>query len=648
MSTPPSGRLAEMLLGEKLITADQLEGALHRVRAEGVRLEDALVEGGAVAEADLLKFLARQHRTRFVATAKLARADVDRALLEMVPRRLAEEFGVFPVLFDPATSTLSVVSTDAGNPDVSQAVQSASHAREVRVYVARPAAVRAAIQKHYNGDLYAFAQLDATGREQYLSLLDLYDRQNVGVMQANTPVAYAPSERRERMVSDKDFALASASAQQAPGGTSKASFLEAVTVLVSLLENNRGELRGHSSLVARWMKKLAERIRLAPEEVSALCVAGLLHDVGKSATWHLTALNVAVFENHRSAAQKSWQTPLKLFEAVPLEPTTAATLHSMYERFDGQGFPEGLSGKDIPLGARMLAVVDTYADLSQNPNNPYRRVLSPAEACDVLDRHRATVFDRNIVDLLRQTVTGDEVRARLLSERTAVLLIDPDPEESTVLELRLVEEGFDVTAARSADEALEALSRGGVEVVISETSITSASGFDLLARVRATPSTARVSWMFLTRDGRREAVARAYELGVSDYVLKPASPEVLIAKVRQVLAQPAARGPAKGVSGSLSELALTDVVQVLAQGRKTGQLGIRNGSEKGEVHFIDGAVVNAMWGALRGEEAFYAMLGLEEGEFALDASFKPPARVITTPVEALMLEGMRRLDESRQ
>ena len=48
----------------------------------------------------------------------------------------------------------------------------------------------------------------------------------------------------------------------------------------------------------------------------------------------------------------------------------------MYERFDGKGFPLGLAGKDIPLGARILAVADAYADLTQNPRNPARRMLN--------------------------------------------------------------------------------------------------------------------------------------------------------------------------------------------------------------------------------------------------------------------------------
>ena len=643
MSIPPQGHLHEQLLADNLVTPDQLEAVLHRVRGDGSRIEDVLIESGAISEADLLKFLAKLYRTRFVATNKLARAEVDRGLLEVIPRRLAEEYQVFPVLFDPASSTLSVVSPDAGDPAVLSAVQQASNARDVRVYVARPAAVRAAILKHYAGELYAFAQVDTTGREQYLSMIDLYAQHSIqGPPSPSAAPASPTTERRERVVSESDVARAP---QRTPNtATSKASFLELATVLVSLLENNRGELRGHSPLVSRWMRKLADRIRLAPEEVHALVLAALLHDVGKAATYHLTALNVAMFDNHRVAAQKTFQTAIKLFEAVPLEPTTVTTLQTMYERFDGQGFPDGLAGKEIPLGARILAVVDTYADLTQNPNNPYRRQLTAPEACDVLDRHKGSVFDRNLVDLLRQVVTGDDLRAKLLSERTVVLLIDPDPEESTVLELRMVEEGFEVHLARNVEEARGVLARGSVEAVISETDLETTSGLDLLATLRAGAST--VPWVFLTRDQRREAIARAFELGANDYVLKPASPEVLIAKVKQLLAQRQARSP-RGVSGSLAELALTDVVQVLSQGRKTGQLSIRNGSEQGEVHFLDGAVVNALWQGLRGEDAFFAMLGLSTGDFALDPTFRPSSQAISSNVEALMLEGMRRLDEAR-
>jgi hypothetical protein len=76
-------------------------------------------------------------------------------------------------------------------------------------------------------------------------------------------------------------------------------------------------------------------------------------------------------------------------------------------------------------------------------------------------------------------------------------------------------------------------------------------------------------------------------------------------------------------------------------------LVVRSGGYGGEIHVLDGAVANALWMDLRGEEAFYAMIGLQEGEFALDASFRPPSRVIDASTESLLLEAMRRLDERR-
>ena len=102
----------------------------------------------------------------------------------------------------------------------------------------------------------------------------------------------------------------------------------------------------------------------------------------------------------------------------------------------------------------------------------------------------------------------------------------------------------------------------------------------------------------------------------------------------------------RGVGGSLTEMGLPDIVQVLWHGRKTGSLKIRSGTEQGEIHFVEGNVYNAMWGKLRGEEAFYAMLTLTEGDFSMDPGFKAPQQLVQASPEALLLEGMRRLDEA--
>jgi len=120
---------------------------------------------------------------------------------------------------------------------------------------------------------------------------------------------------------------------------------------------------------------------------------------------------------------------------------------------------------------------------------------------------------------------------------------------------------------------------------------------------------------------------------------------MLVAKLRALLDQRATRRQARGVSGSLREMNLPDMVQILYQGRKSGNLRIRAREGTGEIHFAEGNVVNALWGEARGEAAFFEMLKLADGEFSLDPSFAAPARVIQQSCEALLLEGMRRIDE---
>jgi response regulator RpfG family c-di-GMP phosphodiesterase len=424
--------------------------------------------------------------------------------------------------------------------------------------------------------------------------------------------------------------------------------IETLNVLVSLLENSRADLRGHSSMVARLTRKTCERIGLSPLQASAFTAAAYLHDLGKMGAYHLTALNVAEYEGHRIAAGKSGDLPVHLMESVGLLPETTQAIASMYERYDGQGIPNGQAGKDIPLGARILAVADTYADLTQNPRNPYRKILRPFEACEVLLQYRGTVFDPNIVDIFRQSTTGEDMRAKLLSDRHEALIVDPDPEETTVLELRLIEQGFEVKIARTAAQAKKMLAEGEIDAVISEIDLdTPDAGLALRESLLKEGKARDLTWVVLTGKTDRQAAQRAFDHGVDDFVLKPVSADIFAAKLRQLIERRAAKdgGGARGVTGSLTEMSLPDMIQILWHGRKTCALRISSGASNGEIDFAEGQVVDARWDALRGEDAFYKMLTLREGEFRLDPTFKPTTRSIEASPEALLLEGMRRLDE---
>jgi response regulator RpfG family c-di-GMP phosphodiesterase len=424
------------------------------------------------------------------------------------------------------------------------------------------------------------------------------------------------------------------------------SYLETLRVLVGLLENERLGLRGHSGIVARLAKDICERIALPEQQAHEIVLASYLHDLGKMGSLHLTALNVAQSGEHLEMAMKVVALPQQLMESVGLPEATVHAMRHMYERMGGGGLPDGLAGKDISIGARILALADSYADLTRNGSNEYGRMLTPEEALDVLMQHAASVFDSNILSVLQKATGGEKILTGLLTGRHRALVVDPDPEETMVLQLRLVEQGFDVNVARTVEEARRAIHAGDLALVVSEVDIDEPEGGFTL-RQEAQKRHPTLSWVFLSRRDSRDVAKRAFELGVDDFIAKPVSPEILVAKLMQLVERQSTRVAPRGVKGSLAEMALPDIVQILWHGRKTCRLRVSQGDKRGEIHFSQGQIVNARWGDAQGDVAFYRLLALgEEGEFGVDPEFKPSGeRVIHGSPEALLLEGMRLLDE---
>lgn len=102
------------------------------------------------------------------------------------------------------------------------------------------------------------------------------------------------------------------------------------------------------------------------------------------------------------------------------------------------------------------------------------------------------------------------------------------------------------------------------------------------------------------------------------------------------------------IEGNLQELALTEIIQLNCHSADEVWVSLSNGPDEGGIYFANGQIVHAFAGATTGEEAVYQLLRWSKGPFRIEKGVKSPQQTVTIPWDSLLMEGLRRLDESSQ
>lgn len=196
----------------------------------------------------------------------------------------------------------------------------------------------------------------------------------------------------------------------------KKSFLTSVRIFSNLMELREGSMAGHSRRVADLARKLALKLGMSEIEAQEVMVAALLHDIGKiGLPDHLLhkPFNMLAGEE-RAAVMKHpgiGQTALMALEQLR---GAAKLIRSHHERFDGMGFPDGLSELAIPLGARVLAVVNEY-DAVQLGHVQSKRLNAQA-ALAFIKEGRGKRYDPQVADAFIAMMGGGEESAGMEQE----------------------------------------------------------------------------------------------------------------------------------------------------------------------------------------------------------------------------------------
>ncbi len=186
--------------------------------------------------------------------------------------------------------------------------------------------------------------------------------------------------------------------------------LQAITILANAIEARDPYTSGHAGRVGDYAERLARCLGVPVEEVRRIRLAAVLHDVGK------IGIPEAILNKPISLTSAEWEIvkthPVRGVEILaPLNypQTVLDGVRRHHERYDGQGYPEGLAGDQIPLAGRLVAVVDAY-DAMTIPR-AYRARLTSAAAVERLRGGAGTQFDPQMaavfIDMLHATVSPE-------------------------------------------------------------------------------------------------------------------------------------------------------------------------------------------------------------------------------------------------
>ncbi|MFQ5957136.1 MAG: diguanylate cyclase, partial [Candidatus Brocadiales bacterium] len=176
----------------------------------------------------------------------------------------------------------------------------------------------------------------------------------------------------------------------------KRSYMETAMALIKTLEAKDGYTATHSYLVATYAVRLAEELGLSQENVEMIKNSAILHDIGKIAipdailtkTGNLTEEEYNIVKTHPEQS-------VKILEGIGfLQKELPIILHHQ-EQFNGKGYPKGLKGTAIPLGARIIAICDAFE--ATTSKRPYRKSLTYKAALDNIRKGAGERFDPHLV-----------------------------------------------------------------------------------------------------------------------------------------------------------------------------------------------------------------------------------------------------------
>jgi diguanylate cyclase (GGDEF)-like protein len=197
-----------------------------------------------------------------------------------------------------------------------------------------------------------------------------------------------------------------------PAGQLVPALIESIRTLNRSVEMQEMHSAGHGDAVASYAEAIGRELSLHSAEMADLKFAGIVHNVGKIVIPDkvLNKPGALTFDEYQLVKQHS-TAGAEILSAIPNSDRLQKFVRYHHERYDGQGYPEGLKGEEIPTGARIIAVAEAYVNMIAE--RPYGDPKTPEQAMVELERMSGTQFDGMLVRVLLHQLKGRKKAAHV-------------------------------------------------------------------------------------------------------------------------------------------------------------------------------------------------------------------------------------------
>jgi putative nucleotidyltransferase with HDIG domain len=184
------------------------------------------------------------------------------------------------------------------------------------------------------------------------------------------------------------------------------AYFATLGALAAALEAKDAYTNDHAIEIAELAGAVCDELRIAPADARLIRLGALLHDIGKiGIPESILRKPGPLTDDESTVMQRHPQIGARILEPVPHFAQLVPLVRASHERFDGEGYPDGLSADRIPLGSRVIGVCDAFHAMTED--RVYRKAMGPDEAIAEIERCSGTQFDPECVRALLEVVRGE-------------------------------------------------------------------------------------------------------------------------------------------------------------------------------------------------------------------------------------------------